>query len=152
MAIDDEDDSDISDFFPAKISAVNLVSGVNYYTWVEQNFDSDTGAYSDAPGGRSGNSTTSPFLVEINNSGSATLPSFVWARLRGIVNGDTYYEFAVEAIPAPTITVREVDQGSICCRQHNRVPAGRQFHRQPTKALALLRIDFQDCKPYRRRR
>ncbi len=81
--------------FPARVSAVTAgsgnFSGVSLYDWTEQQFNPDTGAYTDVDGGRSGTAASQP-AVEVNNQ-SATLNKVYWMRFKGIVNGDGCYEF-----------------------------------------------------------
>lgn len=82
--------------FPAKITAVTSGSGnfVGYfvYSWIEQQFNSITGVYSNVPNGRSGNATISP-AFEINNDGTVPIGSFVWMRFKGAVSNNEIWEF-----------------------------------------------------------
>lgn len=77
--------------FPVHLTGAEQIDGTWYYDWTEQSFDPATGSYLDADSPRSGRPTDGPFLVEINNNQVET-PSYAWARTRGIVNGDPYYE------------------------------------------------------------
>src|SRR5262245_29520994 len=85
--------------------------GVHEYTWAEQVLDGDTGNYVDLLEGRSGGPTFQP-IVEINNN-SLTVPTLVWAKMRGSTEGLLRYECDVPAgVPGPpggTITVRAAD-------------------------------------------
>lgn len=83
--------------FRAKLTAKTSVAGVWNYDWTEQTFDRATGQHSDANPGRSGSySGGSPYspAIELNNTSiDVTSPVYVWMRQKGIVNGQTYYEF-----------------------------------------------------------
>jgi hypothetical protein len=68
----------------------------NYlYSFVEQIVDPDTGQYEDADSPREGDAGTggnNALAVEINNR-LVSVPCYAQLRLRGIVNGQPYYEF-----------------------------------------------------------
>lgn len=81
-------------FFLAKLTAKTSVSGVWNYDWTEQSFDRATGAPTDANPARSGSysgGALSPAL-EANNA-EVPVGTYVFLKQKGIVNGQTYYEF-----------------------------------------------------------
>lgn len=79
---------------PPIMNSANL--GQWQYTWTEQTFDGGTGVYSDAVSAREGDKLIGPFLVEMNNN-QATVPGYFWARLRGMVAGQPFYEFQTDS-------------------------------------------------------
>ena len=79
----------LQNFFVAKVTSYQFVSGKPVYTFTEQSFDPDTGAFLDADSPRGG-----AFLYELNNVIVSNMPTYVFARMRGVVDGDLVYEFA----------------------------------------------------------
>ena len=79
--------------FTAKITAVALVGGFWVYDWIQQEIDPATGSYRNAtPSAYSGTTGTGPYMRELNGNRVA-VPSFVFARLRGMWNGQPLYDF-----------------------------------------------------------
>ena len=93
------------------IAATATSAGVTFtpktwtYDWAEQSFDPTTGVYGTTPGGRSGTYQREP-AYEANYL-SVTVPSYVWLKLKGYVNGQGVFEFV--SPQSSGITVREVD-------------------------------------------
>lgn len=80
--------------FPVKLTgaAWDSVNSRWLYDWTEQSFDPATGLYLDMDSPRAGDTTNGPFLVELNREYVPT-PIQAWILLRGIVDGDLFYEF-----------------------------------------------------------
>jgi hypothetical protein len=82
-------------FFLAKITGRTLVAGVWLYNWTEQSFDRATAAPADANPRRAGAYVAGVPVhpaVEVNNA-QVDVGAFVFMRAKGIVKGQTYYEF-----------------------------------------------------------
>lgn len=83
-------------YFVAEITGRTTVSGVNLYDWEEQTFDRATALPTAAnprrSGGYVGGEPVHP-AVELNNA-VVNVGAVVFMRQKGVVNGQTYYEFA----------------------------------------------------------
>lgn len=92
-------------FFPAQLTASLLgnstlgINGQYTYSFVEQNLSAN-GALVPTDSPRTGNCSFSPYAVELNNN-LVNTPCYVFLRIRGVINGNPFYEFAG---PASSIT------------------------------------------------
>jgi hypothetical protein len=106
--------------FPVQLtgSVSTTFSGTWTYDWEEQTF-TPSGGFTTLPNCRFGSKVSGPFLVELNNqnvcSGSAS--PFAWARLRGMVLGQPYYEVYAGSVSSGgssfALTVADTDGDSV---------------------------------------
>lgn len=84
----------IAAMFVAKMTNPLLqgTTGRWVYDWIEQTIDPTNGDYQDLAGGKTGTTTSGPFMRERNNNLVAT-PLFSLARLRGVWNDQPLYDF-----------------------------------------------------------
>jgi hypothetical protein len=84
----------VADMFVAKMTNPLLQGSTGrwIYDWIEQTINPTNGDYQDLASGKSGNTTSGPFMRERNNNLVKT-PLFSLARLRGPWSGQPLYDF-----------------------------------------------------------
>lgn len=90
-----------------------LYSGGKWlYDWVAQQINSTTGSYETRVPALSGNTSSGPFMTELNNNLVDT-PTYVFAFFRGLWSGQSLFDF--DRCCTDTVFLSSGDTLSICC-------------------------------------